>query len=37
MSHGVDYRKKLVKLGDFELKLCIWDTAGQEKYRAIAE
>lgn len=34
---GIDYKLKKVKLEDLEIKLQIWDTAGQEKYRALAQ
>jgi len=33
---GIDYKAKRVKIDDCELKLTLWDTAGQEKYRALA-
>eukprot|EP00731_Ephydatia_muelleri_P019672 Em0012g497a len=33
---GVDFGTKFVQLGDNVVKLQIWDTAGQENYRALA-
>lgn len=32
---GIDFRTKLVTVGDRAIKLQIWDTAGQERFRAI--
>ena len=32
---GVDFKVKLVEIGDLRVRLQIWDTAGQERYRAI--
>ena len=32
---GVDFKFKEVNLDNRQLKLQIWDTAGQEKYRSI--
>jgi Ras-related protein Rab-18 len=32
---GVDFKQKLMKMGDKRLKLTIWDTAGQEKFRTL--
>ena len=37
MTVGVDYKTKRVKVDDIEIKLTIWDTAGQEKYRSLAQ
>jgi small GTP-binding protein len=34
---GADFKSKRVKVDDTELKLIIWDTAGQEKYRSLAQ
>jgi len=34
---GIDYKLKKIKVDDVELKLQIWDTAGQEKYRSLAQ
>jgi small GTP-binding protein len=31
----IDFRYKSIQLHDKEVKLCIWDTAGQEKFRSI--
>ena len=33
----VDQRKKFIKREDKKIELCIWDTAGQEKFRSIAK
>lgn len=33
---GVDFSAKSIKLGNQEIKLQIWDTAGQEKFRSVA-
>ena len=32
---GVDYKNGRVKIGDKQIKLVIWDTAGQDKYRTL--
>ncbi|EPS73013.1 hypothetical protein M569_01747, partial [Genlisea aurea] len=32
---GVDFKIKFLTLGDKRLKLTIWDTAGQEKFRTV--
>lgn len=32
---AVDFRYKEIKVRDKSVRLCIWDTAGQEKYRSI--
>lgn len=34
---GVDFRKKLVKVDDKEIKLTIFDTAGQQRFRSITK
>jgi Ras-related protein Rab-8A len=34
---GIDYKMKKIKVDDLEIRLQIWDTAGQEKYRALAQ
>ena len=31
----IDFRYKLIHLHERQVKLCIWDTAGQEKFRSI--
>ncbi len=33
---GVDFRFKAFQIGDSTVKLQMWDTAGQEKFRTIA-
>ena len=37
MTVGIDYKTKKMKVDGTELKLQIWDTAGQEKYRSITQ
>eukprot|EP00826_Nyctotherus_ovalis_P007106 TRINITY_DN11752_c0_g1_i2.p1 TRINITY_DN11752_c0_g1~~TRINITY_DN11752_c0_g1_i2.p1 ORF type:complete len:215 (-),score=33.48 TRINITY_DN11752_c0_g1_i2:47-691(-) len=32
---GVDYKNTSFKMGEYQIKLIIWDTAGQEKYRTL--
>ncbi|XP_077213805.1 RAB GTPASE HOMOLOG B18 [Tasmannia lanceolata] len=32
---GVDFKVKIVTIGDKKLKLAIWDTAGQERFRTL--
>ncbi|CAI2356951.1 unnamed protein product [Caenorhabditis sp. 36 PRJEB53466] len=32
---GIDYRNKLINIGDKKVKLQIWDTAGQERFRSV--
>eukprot|EP00002_Diphylleia_rotans_P039620 TRINITY_DN9224_c0_g1_i1.p1 TRINITY_DN9224_c0_g1~~TRINITY_DN9224_c0_g1_i1.p1 ORF type:complete len:206 (+),score=43.34 TRINITY_DN9224_c0_g1_i1:43-660(+) len=32
---GVDFKIKLINIGDKRVKLTIWDTAGQEKFRTL--
>lgn len=34
---GIDYKTKKVRVDDVEIKLQIWDTAGQEKYKSITQ
>ncbi len=33
---GVEFSSKIIKVGNKEIKLQIWDTAGQEKFRSVA-
>jgi Ras-related protein Rab-4B len=33
---GVEFSSKIIKIGNKETKLQIWDTAGQEKFRSVA-
>eukprot|EP00331_Platyophrya_macrostoma_P022652 CAMPEP_0176455568 /NCGR_PEP_ID=MMETSP0127-20121128/30705_1 /TAXON_ID=938130 /ORGANISM="Platyophrya macrostoma, Strain WH" /LENGTH=174 /DNA_ID=CAMNT_0017845231 /DNA_START=157 /DNA_END=682 /DNA_ORIENTATION=- len=37
MTVGIDYKTKKIKVDGSEIKLQIWDTAGQEKYRSITQ
>ena len=32
---GVDYRSQIVKVEDKQVKLQLWDTSGQERYKTI--
>ncbi|KAG8041141.1 hypothetical protein G9C98_002129 [Cotesia typhae] len=32
---GIDFRNKVVNVGDTRIKLQIWDTAGQERFRSV--
>ena len=34
---GVDYKTKIIDIDNTRVKLQIWDTAGQEKFRAITK
>lgn len=34
---GIDFQRRLIDLDNEVIKLQIWDTAGQEKFRAITE
>lgn len=34
---GVDFKTKMVKLEDKNIKYQVWDTAGQERFRSIAK
>ena len=33
---GVEFSSKIIKVGNKDIKLQIWDTAGQEKFRSVA-
>lgn len=35
LTIGVDYKTREIKLDDAMYKLCLWDTAGQEKFNSI--
>jgi small GTP-binding protein len=37
MTLGVDYRTKVIRLDNENVKLQVWDTAGQEKYESITK
>lgn len=37
MTAGIDFKTKKIKIDNKEVKLQIWDTAGQEKYRSITQ
>lgn len=32
---GLEFREKIIEKNNVKAKICIWDTAGQDKYRAI--
>ena len=32
---GVDYNVKIINIDDIGIKICIWDTSGQERFKAI--
>ena len=34
---GIDFKTKYIKVRDASVKVLIWDTAGQEKFRNIAK
>ena len=34
---GIDYKFKTVKINDINIKLQIWDTSGQERFRSLAK
>ena len=34
---GIDYKYKNIKINDMNIKLKIWDTSGQERFRSIAK
>ena len=34
---GIDFRTKIIKIGDRPLRLQIWDTAGQDRFRTITQ
>ena len=34
---GVDFKEKIIKMEDKEVKLQIWDTSGQERFRSITK
>lgn len=36
LTIGIDYGAKIIKIDDKDVKLQIWDTAGQESFRSIA-
>ena len=36
-TSGVDFRTKLIKIGSSEIKLCIYDTAGQSRFKSITK
>lgn len=33
---GVEFNSKIINMANKEIKLQIWDTAGQEKFRSVA-
>ena len=34
---GVEYGTKIINVNDTSVKICIWDTSGQERFKAITE
>lgn len=34
---GVDYQTKIITIDDIGIKVCLWDTSGQERFRSITE
>ena len=34
---GIDYKFKTIKINDINIKLQIWDTSGQERFRSLAK
>ena len=34
---GVDFCSKIINISNINIKLQLWDTAGQEKYRSLAK
>ena len=34
---GIDFRTKIIRFNDKSLRLQIWDTAGQDKFRTITQ
>ena len=32
---GIDYKIKVIKIKDLEIKIQLWDTSGQERFRSI--
>ena len=37
MTIGINYVFKVIKLDEVKIKLQIWDTAGQDKYKTITQ
>lgn len=34
---GVEFLKKMVKVGNQDMRIMLWDTAGQEQYKALSK
>ena len=34
---GVEYNAKIININDVGIKICIWDTSGQERFRSITD
>ena len=34
---GIDFKTKTLKIGEFAVKLSIWDTSGQERFRTVTK
>lgn len=37
LTIGIDFKIKIIEIGDYSVKLQIWDTAGQERFRTITK
>ena len=37
MTIGIDYKIKRIQMGDFKVRLKIWDSAGQERFQSITK
>lgn len=34
---GIDFKTKIIELGNVNMKLQLWDTAGQERFRTLTD